>query len=57
MVLRFAPDYLVVGANEDKSWTIDRDSLSSLPIVYRNTEWTVYRLTSARNRRVNLGGA
>ncbi len=57
VVRRFAPDYLVVGANEDKSWTIDRTSLARLPVAYQNAEWTVYRLTSARNRRVNPGGA
>jgi hypothetical protein len=47
MVRRFAPDYLVVGANEDQFWTIDRNSLASLPVAYHNAEWTVYRLTGA----------
>lgn len=47
MVRRFAPDYLTVGANEDQSWTIDRNSLASLPVAYRNAEWTVYRLIGA----------
>ncbi|MGH3717881.1 MAG: hypothetical protein ACRDRI_03390 [Pseudonocardiaceae bacterium] len=46
-VRRFAPGYLVVGANEDKSWTIDRNSLASLPVAYHNAEWTVYRLASS----------
>ncbi len=45
MVRRFDPDYLVVCANEDKSWTLDRNSLAGLPVAYQNTEWTVYRLT------------
>jgi len=48
MVRRFAPDYLVVGANEDKAWTIDRNSLASLPVAYHNAEWTVYRLPGVR---------
>lgn len=47
MVHRFAPDYLVVGANEDKAWTNDRNSLASLPVAYHNAEWTVYRLIGA----------
>jgi hypothetical protein len=54
VVLRFAPNYLVVGANEDKSWTIDRNSLASLPVAYQNAEWTVYRLAGARNPRVTF---
>jgi hypothetical protein len=45
MVRRFDPAYLVVGANEDKSWTVDRNSLARLPVVYQNAEWTVYQLT------------
>jgi len=44
MVRRFEPDYLVVGVNEDKSWTVDRNRLASLPVAYHNAEWTVYRL-------------
>lgn len=44
VVRRFAPDYLVVGVNEDKSWTLDRNLLADLPIAYRNSEWTVYQL-------------
>jgi hypothetical protein len=44
-VRRFHPNYLAVGSNEDKSWTLDRDSLARLPVAYRNAEWTVYRLT------------
>ncbi|MGH3549125.1 MAG: hypothetical protein ACRDQU_13645 [Pseudonocardiaceae bacterium] len=47
MVRGFAPDYLVVGTNEDKSWTIDRSSLARLPVAYQNPEWTVYRLIGA----------
>lgn len=47
MVRQFHPNYLVVGANEDKSWTLDRNSLASLPVAYQNAEWTVYRLTGA----------
>ncbi|HEX4102208.1 MAG TPA: hypothetical protein VHY21_16980 [Pseudonocardiaceae bacterium] len=47
-VLRsFHPDYLAVGANEDKSWTIDRTALARLPVAYGNAEWTVYRLAGA----------
>lgn len=56
-VRRFRPDYLLVAANEDKSWTIDRTSLARLPVAYRNADWTVYRLTAARNPQVHLGGA
>jgi hypothetical protein len=48
---RFHPDYLAVGSNEDKSWTIDRNALARLPVAYQNAEWTVYRLTSAGLRR------
>jgi len=48
MVRRFAPGYLFVAANEDKSWTIDRNSLARLPVAYHNAEWTVYRLAAAR---------
>jgi hypothetical protein len=44
-VRRFHPNYLAVGSNEDKSWTLDQDSLARLPVAYRNAEWTVYRLT------------
>jgi hypothetical protein len=47
MVRRFQPDYLVVGVNEDTSWTVDRNRLASLPVAYHNAEWTVYRLTGA----------
>jgi hypothetical protein len=47
MVRRFHPDYLAVGANEDKSWTIDRTALARLPIAYHTAEWTVYRLPHA----------
>lgn len=43
-VAEFAPDYLAVATNEDPSWTIDRAALSSLPLAYRNDEWTIYRL-------------
>jgi hypothetical protein len=46
-VRMFHPDYLAVGSNEDKSWTIDRTSLARLPVAYHNAEWTVYRLTGA----------
>ncbi|MGH3781268.1 MAG: hypothetical protein ACRDRO_11760 [Pseudonocardiaceae bacterium] len=46
-VRKFHPNYLLVSANEDKSWTIDRTSLARLPVAYRNAEWTVYRLTAA----------
>ncbi|MFZ0121745.1 MAG: hypothetical protein WAL99_20365, partial [Pseudonocardiaceae bacterium] len=50
-VLRsFHPDYLAVGANEDKSWTIDRTALARLPVAYGNAEWTVYRLAGASLR-------
>jgi hypothetical protein len=55
-VRMFHPDYLAVGANEDKSWTIDRTSLARLPVAYRNAEWTVYRLAAgappAESRRL-----
>ncbi|MDQ3765017.1 MAG: hypothetical protein M3460_26960 [Actinomycetota bacterium] len=54
IVRRFAPDYLLVGANGDKSWTLDRSSLARLPVAYQNAEWTVYQLTDARNHRVHL---
>jgi hypothetical protein len=47
MVHRFQPDYLVVGVNEDTSWTVDRNRLASLPVAYHNAEWTVYRLMGA----------
>ncbi|MGH3695450.1 MAG: hypothetical protein ACRDRX_15920 [Pseudonocardiaceae bacterium] len=47
MVRRFHPDYLAVGVTEDTSWTIDRNSLARLPVAYRNTEWTIYRLLDA----------
>jgi hypothetical protein len=57
LVRRFHPDYLLVSANEDKSWTIDRTSLASLPVAYQNAEWTVYQLAGARNPRVQVGGA
>jgi hypothetical protein len=46
-VRKFHPDYLVVGVNEDKSWTVDRNALASLPVAYHNAEWTVYRLAGA----------
>ncbi|MDQ2789633.1 MAG: hypothetical protein M3Y73_07970 [Actinomycetota bacterium] len=55
MVRRFAPAYLVVGVNEDKSWTIDRSALARLPVAYHNAEWTVYRL-AAHNPRFSIGG-
>jgi hypothetical protein len=57
IVRRFDPEYLVISANEDKSWTIDRNSLAVLPIAYHNADWTVYRLITARNSQVHLGGA
>ncbi|MGH3842004.1 MAG: hypothetical protein ACRDS0_11245 [Pseudonocardiaceae bacterium] len=57
MVRKFAPHYLLVAEYEDKSWTIDRNSLAKLPIAYHNSAWTVYRLTAARNPRVQPGGA
>jgi hypothetical protein len=47
MVRKFAPDYLVVGAYEDKLWRVDSNSLASLPVTYPNSEWTVYRLAGA----------
>jgi hypothetical protein len=47
LVRKYHPAYLVVGQNEDKSWSLDRDSLAALPIAYRNAEWTVYRLPGA----------
>jgi hypothetical protein len=47
MVRKFHPGYLVVGAHEDKSWALDRDSLVGLPVSYGNAEWTVYRLPYA----------
>ncbi|PZS28391.1 MAG: hypothetical protein DLM61_14905 [Pseudonocardiales bacterium] len=47
MVRKFHPNYLLVAAEEDKSWTIDRNSLARLPLAYRNPTWTVYRLTGA----------
>ncbi|PZS18123.1 MAG: hypothetical protein DLM60_12595 [Pseudonocardiales bacterium] len=47
MVRKFHPDYLLVGVNEDKSWTIDRSSLARLPVAYHNAEWTMYRLAGA----------
>ena len=40
----YAPDYLAVATNEDPSWTLDRDRLATLPVAYRNPEWTVYDL-------------
>ncbi|MGH3823318.1 MAG: hypothetical protein ACRDRA_10880 [Pseudonocardiaceae bacterium] len=39
------PDYLAVGVNEDKSWTLDPTALGRLPVAYQNAEWTIYRLT------------
>ncbi len=47
MLRMFGPDYLAVGSNEDKSWTVDRTSLAGLPVAYHNAEWTIYRLTGA----------
>jgi hypothetical protein len=47
MVRRFHPDYLAVATNEDKSWTLDRNSLARLPVAYQNAEWTIYRLARA----------
>jgi hypothetical protein len=55
MVRKFAPDYLVVGAYEDKLWRVDSNSLASLPVTYHNSEWTVYRL--AGRRTSDLGKA
>jgi len=52
IVRRFAPDYLAVGTNEDKAWTIDRNSLANLPVAYHNAEWIVYRLTRTLPRNV-----
>ncbi|MGH3889581.1 MAG: hypothetical protein ACRDSZ_23975 [Pseudonocardiaceae bacterium] len=46
MVRRFDPEYLVVAANEGSSWAVDRNSLASLPVVYQNAEWMVYRLAN-----------
>jgi hypothetical protein len=46
-VRKFHPNYLAVAANEGDSWTLDRSSLATLPVAYRNKEWTVYRLTGA----------
>jgi hypothetical protein len=50
MVRRFNPHYLAVAAHEGESWTLDPNSLASLPVAYHNAEWTVYRLTSTTNR-------
>ncbi|HEY3895885.1 MAG TPA: hypothetical protein VGL88_11015 [Pseudonocardiaceae bacterium] len=44
VVRLFHPDYLAVGMNEDRSWTVNRTALAALPVAYRNAEWTVYRL-------------
>jgi hypothetical protein len=46
-VRRFHPNYLAVATNEGDSWTLDRNSLASLPVAYHNEEWTVYRLAGA----------
>jgi hypothetical protein len=34
MVRRFDPDCLVVGVNEAKFWTLDRNSIVGLPVAY-----------------------
>jgi hypothetical protein len=47
VVRMFAPHYLVVATNENKSWTLDRTALARLTVAYHNAEWTVYRLPHA----------
>jgi hypothetical protein len=54
VVRTFAPAYLAVNTNEDKSWTIDRNALTRLPVAYHNTEWTVYRLAGVSPPRLPL---
>ena len=57
MVRKFHPNYLLVAADEDKSWTIDRNSLARLPLAYRNLTWTVYRLAAVGHPQVQVGEA
>ncbi|HUR75756.1 MAG TPA: hypothetical protein VMZ00_15855 [Sporichthya sp.] len=45
LVRRYAPDYLAVQASEGSGWTVDRDALGRLPVVYQNPGWTVYKLS------------